>query len=824
MRKKKNFLKNCAAVLLAGIIGLGASGYLPSSTPKLATEMTVSAATDYTFCFPVNNGMKIAYYQQYDPDYLGHTGVDIHSSGDDTIYAAYSGVVQQTNNSCPHVNSGFAGCAHTNSYGNSVYIKGDNGLYFIYGHLKQNTILVKAGDRVTAGQPIATMGSSGASTGKHLHFEVRTNLSVSTSRINANPVGKYSGVVTYVNGPYGKSTDPYTPYDAVSNGNYYFKNVSTGTYLTVDGAKAANGQNMSVAAKKDTNAFKFGVSGSASTSYAFTTLLDTGYVVNPYSDTPGNGTNVTLYKKTGDDSQLFRFKKVSDNTYIIHNVYDYNQVLGVNGTNVQLQTHTGKDTQKWVLESVDSVTVTFNRNLNSSDTKSVKETFTAGVSNQKFGYKTDGTGRYNTMNDADVGFGEWTNSGYKMLGWSTDKNATTAQWKTYSSVIDSWIKSNAPSITLYAVWENIQPEWSVYEFKGSGTQEDPYQIGTAEELIEMQKAVNEQYYNPTYGHAYYIQTADIDLGGQEWMPIGVGHDGENADGDYNYKTRMFYGSYDGNGHYITNLKITNSFYRAGLFGYVREGAVSNLVVTGTINEPVADAKSGGIAGELQYGSTIQNCAFIGDVTSATAGGITGCVWNGGTISNCYHTGNLSGSTDAAGIVAQTWFDKNVYLKQTMIENCYHADGSISGGTLSGAIVANIKRTEADDCKVLLVNCFAPTTAAAGTNPDGVNTDTTLLKTNSEMRLIAEDLGGSFVYNENVNLNAGYPVFDWQVIPVKGDVNTDNVTNVLDVVLLQKWILAVPDTTLPDSNAADIDEDGIVDIFDLAILKRLLIGG
>ena len=44
-------------------------------------------------------------------------------------------------------------------------------------------------------------------------------------------------------------------------------------------------------------------------------------------------------------------------------------------------------------------------------------------------------------------------------------------------------------------------------------------------------------------------------------------------------------------------------------------------------------------------------------------------------------------------------------------------------------------------------------------------------------------------------------------------------DVLDLILLQKWLLAVPGTHLADSNAADLDQDDDVDVFDLAYLKR-----
>ncbi len=57
--------------------------------------------------------------------------------------------------------------------------------------------------------------------------------------------------------------------------------------------------------------------------------------------------------------------------------------------------------------------------------------------------------------------------------------------------------------------------------------------------------------------------------------------------------------------------------------------------------------------------------------------------------------------------------------------------------------------------------------------------------------------------------------------VKGDVNADGVCNVLDVVILQKWLLQSANVTLTDWQAGDLYEDEILDVFDLAMMKRLL---
>ncbi len=57
---------------------------------------------------------------------------------------------------------------------------------------------------------------------------------------------------------------------------------------------------------------------------------------------------------------------------------------------------------------------------------------------------------------------------------------------------------------------------------------------------------------------------------------------------------------------------------------------------------------------------------------------------------------------------------------------------------------------------------------------------------------------------------------------KGDVNADGEFNVADVVTLQKWLLAVPDTKLADWKSADLCSDNRLDVFDLCLMKRELL--
>ena len=86
-----------------------------------------------------------------------HSGIDIRASHGSDIRAAYDGVVTL---------SGWNG-----GYGLTVMIYHGGGVHTLYGHNSAN--LVSVGDRVTRGQVIARIGSTGVSTGPHLHFEVR---------------------------------------------------------------------------------------------------------------------------------------------------------------------------------------------------------------------------------------------------------------------------------------------------------------------------------------------------------------------------------------------------------------------------------------------------------------------------------------------------------------------------------------------------------------------------------------------------------------------------------------------------------------------------
>ncbi len=110
----------------------------------------------------------------------GHGGMDIGASLKTNVIAAQSGEVVTANKGCKSF--GPKNCG--GGYGNYIIIKHDDGNYTLYAHLHQGTLKVKKGTTVNQGQLIAGVGSSGDSTGPHLHFEVREGSNNGKSRVD----------------------------------------------------------------------------------------------------------------------------------------------------------------------------------------------------------------------------------------------------------------------------------------------------------------------------------------------------------------------------------------------------------------------------------------------------------------------------------------------------------------------------------------------------------------------------------------------------------------------------------------------------------------
>ena len=137
-------------------------------------------------------------------------------------------------------------------------------------------------------------------------------------------------------------------------------------------------------------------------------------------------------------------------------------------------------------------------------------------------------------------------------------------------------------------------------------------------------------------------TADIDLTGKDWTPIGT-------DYDNSYK-----GTFDGGGHTITGLTFTTNDEYAGLFGWLnRAGTVKNVVMEGVqiTSNQIYGGSIGGVVGS-GWG-TIENCSVSGSVSGTVyVGGVVG-VQIGGSITGCSSSATVKGMVDVGGVAGQT---------------------------------------------------------------------------------------------------------------------------------------------------------------------------
>lgn len=134
---------------------------------SLSSSLSTSSNSKYTggkFCWPAPSYTRISspYGYRNHPIFKTkkfHSGVDLAAPGGTNILAAADGMVKM---------SGWNG-----GYGNCVVIDHGGGISTLYGHASRN--LVVKGQKVTKGQVIAKVGTTGNSTGNHLHFEVLIN-------------------------------------------------------------------------------------------------------------------------------------------------------------------------------------------------------------------------------------------------------------------------------------------------------------------------------------------------------------------------------------------------------------------------------------------------------------------------------------------------------------------------------------------------------------------------------------------------------------------------------------------------------------------------
>ncbi|TXB63453.1 T9SS type A sorting domain-containing protein [Phaeodactylibacter luteus] len=296
---------------------------------------------------------------------------------------------------------------------------------------------------------------------------------------------------------------------------------------------------------------------------------------------------------------------------------------------------------------------------------------------------------------------------------------------------------------------------------GAGTEMDPHQIASVEDLIYLSQT------SADWG-LHFIQVADIDFGADEtavdWdndgNPDGASPAGFSPIGN----STEFTGSYDGDGKTISNLFINRpASGNVGLFGQVSPSGrgISDL---GLINVNITgDFRVGALAGWLKGGNA-SGCYSTGSVegTQNSVGGLVGATSNTTitAISNCYSTCSVTGSTECGGLVG-------VNNIETTISNCY-STGTVtaSGGT---PVVGGLVGDNNFDIGTITNSFWDTQTSGQATSAGGTG------KTTAEMQSYAtfQSAGWDFV-SETANgtadvwdmdqegtVNNSYPILSWQ---------------------------------------------------------------
>ncbi|KHD37442.1 hypothetical protein NL50_04505 [Clostridium acetobutylicum] len=208
---------------------------------------------------------------------------------------------------------------------------------------------------------------------------------------------------------------------------------------------------------------------------------------------------------------------------------------------------------------------------------------------------------------------------------------------------------------------------NVYAFSGSGTGtvNDPYVITSRAELQEISNNVA----------ANYRLDCDIDLGSDQWIPLGT-------------SSAKFSGILDGKGHTIKNLNINRlNLGQNGLFAYVYSGTIKNLNVRGV--NIIGGDDTGALAANVTGTSTIDNCSADGKIiANGTTGGLVG-VANEINISNSYSSVNVTGKGNYVGGLIGTLTGK--ISSSYAIADVVSKTGTYTGG-LVGAITGDITQS------------------------------------------------------------------------------------------------------------------------------------
>lgn len=156
-----------------------------SSGSSSSGSSSVIVPSGSGFAWPTPGFVSLSSEWFEDREVYNHGGIDIAGAGimGTPVVAAADGTVIASNSSCTHNWGKSYSCGCGGGYGNYVMISHAGGKMTVYGHL--TSLTVSSGQSVSRGQVIGYVGSTGNSTGPHLHYECRLN------GVRYNPMSEY---------------------------------------------------------------------------------------------------------------------------------------------------------------------------------------------------------------------------------------------------------------------------------------------------------------------------------------------------------------------------------------------------------------------------------------------------------------------------------------------------------------------------------------------------------------------------------------------------------------------------------------------------------
>ena len=267
---------------------------------------------------------------------------------------------------------------------------------------------------------------------------------------------------------------------------------------------------------------------------------------------------------------------------------------------------------------------------------------------------------------------------------------------------------------------------------GTGTESDPYQIANGAELAYLASSVNS---GETYTGKNFVLTANIDLNGLPWTPIGNSFSDALLEGS-NY--RIFAGNFDGNGYTISNVSIGSETAPLeadvfGLFG-ATAGKISNLNLdTVSIHGVAKIASIGaviGFAGGLvgYSGGYIENCHVTGLTMDMSApsnvyaaaycvGGLVGVLDETQLINECSVSGSITekaGKGSIGGLIGELGKAAKITYSRSDVTVNVKAD-SRGGANVGGFIGKGNGKTDAE---TIIRNCYATGNVTGGAYTGG----------------------------------------------------------------------------------------------------------